>query len=489
MMMDLGLDRFRLSLLCAMGLLAACGPQTGSTDTNQGTESSSESGVVATACEGATPIMQVNAEGVETGWLLCASGAIHRDAAVECVDPTPGGAACPYEGMACESDADCDAGPFGRCVDTSFFDQSCGCVYGCERDADCSGNTVCACGGDAGEGNAYPSAARCIPTTCTLSADCDAQMCAMSSLQDGCGANYQAACTTPQDACQADADCDVDCHPEGPGGAWECVDYCCCGRPFIVEGRARVASLRARVDWGASIEDVSEDLSDESRARAAEHWRGAALMEHASIPSFARFSLQLLAGGAPPELLVEACRATRDEIVHARRCFAHAARYADAPALGPGALDVHGRGANELEATLTAVVHEACVGETLAAIEAAAARDRAREAAVVRTLEVIAADELRHAQLGWRTLRWALAEQPSARVVIARAFAAALSEARASLSAAPRRPVDANAEGHGVLDDATRRELLARALQEVVLPCARALLGEGVADARARARV
>jgi hypothetical protein len=66
-----------------------------------------------------------------------------------------------------------------------------------------------------------------------------------------------------------------------------------------------------------------------------------ALLEHASVASFARFSLQLMAAGAPASLVEAAHRAALDEIEHARLTFRLASRY-EGRALGPGPLPVDG---------------------------------------------------------------------------------------------------------------------------------------------------
>lgn len=50
----------------------------------------------------------------------------------------------------------------------------------------------------------------------------------------------------------------------------------------------------------------------------SEWWSLAAQQEHASIASFSKFSLELMAVGAPAALLVRAHEAALDEINHAR---------------------------------------------------------------------------------------------------------------------------------------------------------------------------
>jgi hypothetical protein len=118
-----------------------------------------------------------------------------------------------------------------------------------------------------------------------------------------------------------------------------------------------------------------------------------------------------------------------DEIEHARLCFALASAYARRP-LGPGqlAIDDALAGADDLVAAAVAAVHEGCVDETLAALQAEAARAAATDPAVRRALDRIADDEARHAALAWRFVRWAIdTGGEEVRTAVAAAFADALS--------------------------------------------------------------
>jgi hypothetical protein len=149
-------------------------------------------------------------------------------------------------------------------------------------------------------------------------------------------------------------------------------------------------------------------------------------MEHASIAAFARFSLQLLALGAPPDL-VEACtQALADETAHALLCFGIASAYAGR-AIGPGPLDV----SRSLEVTslvdvVDLVIAEGCFGETSAALEAFEAADAATDPVIVAAYSRIAADEQRHAELAFRFLRWAFEREPrTTRACVAAALSAA----------------------------------------------------------------
>lgn len=102
-------------------------------------------------------------------------------------------------------------------------------------------------------------------------------------------------------------------------------------------------------------------------------------MEHASVAAFARFTLELLALGAPASLVDAASSAMADEVRHARSCFGLATYYSGA-VVGPGPLPVGGALTDvELLHTVELAVLEGCIGETSAALEAAWAADAATE--------------------------------------------------------------------------------------------------------------
>ena len=107
-----------------------------------------------------------------------------------------------------------------------------------------------------------------------------------------------------------------------------------------------------------------------------------------------------------------------DEIEHARLCFALASGYRGAP-LEPGPLQVDGvSGSNTtLVEFAEALVREGCIGETLAALDAAARLAGATDPSVREALEVILRDESAHAALAWRTLRWVLSRDEDGSVV------------------------------------------------------------------------
>jgi hypothetical protein len=294
------------------------------------------------------------------------------------------------------------------------------------------------------------------------------------------------ACQSTDDECAGDQDCGGNMRCSMEGGHRVCVEASCViGRPFLVRGVDRIAGAAARDDWrAAGWRPRVESLTAAQREALAAHWTRVGLMEHASVAAFARFSLQLLAQGAPPGLLRDAQAAMADETEHAALCFALASAYGGR-GIGPGPLAIEGAlEGDDPRAILIMAIREGCIGETVAAIEAAEAAERAGDPAVRRALTRIAADETRHAALAWRYVLWALERRPELRGVVAAEIDAALEESRAGGS--PAGGDDDALLAFGVVGDRLRREIRRRALAQAIAPCARALLAS-VAEGRAGA--
>jgi hypothetical protein len=343
----------------------------------------------------------------------------------------------------------------------------CGCVYGCETDADCGEGEICLCAADG-----VNARSRCVTAGCVTNDDCGGAACAAST--DAIDALEVAgfACHADGDACCDDADCDVGAQCRFgviEPGAWACDFGADCGRPLRIDGVAETAAAVRRGDWQApALVRVPAE-----RAALARHWTRMGLAEHASVGSFARFILQLLAVGAPASLVAAAQQALADEVEHARVCFALAGAYGGAE-VGPGPLPAGCAAlATGLEEVVRAVIVEACVGETLSALEVEEAAARAEDPAVRRLLQRVAADEARHAALGWEFLQWALAQDAGLRARAAEWFAAAIAGAEARVAAWDG---DASLRRHGVVDAGLRAVVVQGGLTEVVRPCSAALL-------------
>ena len=229
--------------------------------------------------------------------------------------------------------------------------------------------------------------------------------------------------------CQCEVDGVTCSEPIGDQCCFSAIvyDQGCIGRPFIVEEAERTAEVTTRGDWRAPLHPRVDHLDGSSRRTLAAQWTTIGLAEHASVAAFARFILDLLSLAAPPELVRDAQRALADEVEHARLAFALASAYTDAP-VGPGPLSTAdatatSRGCEEI---LVAAIVEACVGETLSAAVAAEAAEGESDDVTRRVLRKIAVDETRHAALGWRFVRWVLAEHPDLHSVARRTIEAEL---------------------------------------------------------------
>lgn len=252
-----------------------------------------------------------------------------------------------------------------------------------------------------------------------------------------------------------------------------------CGRPLVVDGRAITSPTVPREGWcergAASLDDAREplDLPADVRQALSAAWARDAALEHASIASFARFALDLLAAGAPADLVRDAHAAMRDEIDHAARCYALASRFAGR-ALGPGPLPIAGvtAGGSVDEAAARALV-EGCVGESIAAVLARHARDAAVDPEARATLDVIARDEAEHAVLAFRFVAWAL-RGGDARAALRDAAQLAIDEALGAIEAGDAR-LDATFAAFGQPTSAVRARATREAVEEVISPCLAAL--------------
>ena len=250
------------------------------------------------------------------------------------------------------------------------------------------------------------------------------------------------------------------------------------GRAFLDEGRAVTApARRAEGDpWVASrLRPAVADLTDDGRARLAAAWTERGLAEHASIASLGRFALDLLALGAPPDLVAAAHRAASDEVRHAKLCFGLASVYAGAD-VGPGTFPF-ADGAVALSPDLATFARrcalEGCLEETLGVVELAERLAITTDPAVATVLAALIRDERRHAELAWRALRWAVgAGGDAVRHAVRGVFL------RPSPSPPHVTRTGCTDAAHGELSSERLRTIVDVAHHAIVLPCARAALAQ-----------
>jgi hypothetical protein len=304
---------------------------------------------------------------------------------------------------------------------------------------------------------------------------------------DPCGTSLSYRCQSPDDECAVSNDC-----PEEEGSVcnFDGARRVCeeggpvCGRPFLVEGTALLAPLSSTPfgEPGARVDAACLDAA--TRETLGRYWAEIGLMEHASIAAFARFALQLMHVGAPLSLLEATQRAMFDETEHAKACFGIASGLLGR-SVGAGKLPLdNALSETSLHDIVRLTVREGCIGETVAAIEAAEAHVLTKDAHIRSVLGRIQTDELRHAELAWRFVQWALAQEaaspsPTAtrplRDVVREEVASAIAELESPSDVAVS---ETNAIGaaYGVLPAATRAAVRRAALEGVVGPCVAELL-------------
>lgn len=259
------------------------------------------------------------------------------------------------------------------------------------------------------------------------------------------------------------------------------------GRPLRVAEAVCTATPVTRADWRGGLRAEVAGASDvaplplDARLSLAAAYTVEALHEHASIASFARHALELLALGAPADLVSLATQAMHDEIEHARLVFALATRYSGTP-VGPSPLAQASEAPTEpptLASLARATVREGCVNELLAALVARASANAATDPEVAATLACIADDEERHAELAFRVVAWALATGgPEVRAAVDQAFAEARLEREPARATEPS-PLAATLRAHGRLGADEVRAIMEQGLRDVVLPVGRALVAAG----------
>ncbi len=404
----------------------------------------------------------------------CQGGFVHRPVAGACPVPEDDGIGAggqpPMAG--CSVDADCQAAENGRCIIDNPLPEiavAIYCVYACRGDADCGEGQVCSCesGYKSNASGETITIGVCKPGTCGSDGDCAPNSMCIAPVYSFCDtprpSDYH--CQTPADECGGMEDCGGFDYCAYQTDHFGCMGQPACGRPFLVDGTERQAPLGRGRDWTETLPEIGGvgSLTDELQSAVARHFAEAALMEHASIAAFARFSLQLLALGAPSDLVMETSLAMADETRHARLCFALSERYGLRGA-APGKLDVTGAlGEIELLDVVEMVTLEGCIGESGAALEAAWAAEAAVDPVVKSALAGIAEDEARHAALAFRFVAWAASKDarvlPRVRALVA--------DAQTTSGEAERSGPHA-LEAHGVLDLATRRAARTAALTDVI---------------------
>lgn len=208
--------------------------------------------------------------------------------------------------------------------------------------------------------------------------------------------------TCPEEGCGVDSSCSLTAVENRCDLGY--VD----GRPFSTEDGPVVSSLiQSKASaWAEDLGPAGVALN----ASKAQAWRLSGLAEHSSVAAFARAALELMAVGAPAELVADAHQAAIDEVRHASRAFALAQLFGG-DQVAPSAFPL--KPELQISTNLSEVVRknleEGCMAEM---VSLAKAKEQLLQGGLITheemALQQVFQDEARHAALAWRTVQWAL---------------------------------------------------------------------------------
>jgi hypothetical protein len=157
------------------------------------------------------------------------------------------------------------------------------------------------------------------------------------------------------------------------------------------------------------------DVPEDARAALGAEWRDNGKKEHASVAAFAQLTLDLLAVGAPPELVAASQRDALDEVRHAAACFAIARDIdglAESPAPFPDARARRFLFTASRSVALTQIAIDALadgvLNEGIASRLLAQLAKKCELPGMATILRDMAADESGHAAHSWEIVAWCL---------------------------------------------------------------------------------
>jgi hypothetical protein len=218
-------------------------------------------------------------------------------------------------------------------------------------------------------------------------------------------------------------------------------------------------------------------LTAADQAQVIHYWSEVCQLEHSSVASFARFTLEMMSLGAPADLLLATQEAAADEVRHAQLAAEIlSALRGDLVGFGPLPLN-HVKVSARRAEILERLIREACFGETLGVAEVTEQARLCDQPLIREHLLTVRDDETRHAGLAWRSLQWiidsAKPEERAALVNLASATFAELSdEFKLDVQYSVTRPERSHPLNRfGVLTAAQTQKVRETAYYEVILPC------------------
>jgi hypothetical protein len=153
-------------------------------------------------------------------------------------------------------------------------------------------------------------------------------------------------------------------------------------------------------------ESHASRLDPEVRAELARIWAERIPTEYRSITGFGTFAFDLIAAGAPPDLVAVCHRVCIDELRHTELAVRMVEIYGGRRPSLPREISSlpAAQGISAVAQAARSAIALSCLGETFACTELTMLRDRAVDPVVRGVLTVFLSDEIVHARIGWAYL-------------------------------------------------------------------------------------
>ena len=243
------------------------------------------------------------------------------------------------------------------------------------------------------------------------------------------------------------------------------------GTPLEAEHQRLMRRRSVPIPWDQS---TAAALTPPERARLAATWTRRAAAEYLAVTTFAVLAIDLVAAGAPADVLSLCMRAGIDEVRHAELAIRMIEIYGGqrvVPPAGMSSLPDDPKRARLHQAVANTIL-VSCVSETYATTVLTATRDVTTDPTTHGVLTSIYSDEVMHARLGWSYLRYAI-DRGGQGVIDAAAKMVPIAlrgNANVIERERPLGEVTEAVRGHGLMTAAEERVIFSSCVREVLVP-------------------
>jgi hypothetical protein len=243
------------------------------------------------------------------------------------------------------------------------------------------------------------------------------------------------------------------------------------GTPLEAEHQRLMRRRNVPIPWE---ESTAAQLSPAERQRLAETWTRRSAAEYLAVSTFAVLAIDLVAAGAPADVLSLCMRAGIDEVRHAELCLRMIEIYGGKRVMPPPGMSSLPDDPErpKLHQALANTMLVSCVSETYATTVLTATRDLTKDPVAHAVLTSIYSDEVMHARLGWSYLRYGIERGGQGAIDAAAAMVPIALRGVANV-VERERPVGEVTElvrGHGLMTPAEERVIYSSCVREVLVP-------------------